>query len=70
MKTQYENNTLTIILEGKIDSFNAPDVKNEIDRLLEQYAADMFILDCDKLEYTSSAGLRMSLIKAFPLLCL
>ena len=61
MKTQYENNTLTIFLAGKIDSLNAPDVETEINQLREKFTAETIILDCDKLDFTSSAGLRVIL---------
>ena len=51
---------LTVVLEGRLDTVSAPDfdavVKNEI---LGVYT---FILDLKKLQYTSSAGLRVILI--------
>ncbi len=61
MKTQYENNTLTIFLAGKIDSLNAPNVENEITQIRQNHPADTIILDCGDLEYTTSAGLRVIL---------
>ncbi len=61
LKTQFENNTLTIFLEGKIDSLSAPVLEEEINQVRRDYPAETIILDCDKLEYTTSAGLRVIL---------
>ena len=51
---------LTVMLEGRLDTVSAPDldavVKNEL------LGVDTFILDLKKLQYTSSAGLRIILI--------
>jgi anti-sigma B factor antagonist len=51
---------MTIMLEGRLDTASAPDldavVKNEL------LGVDTFILDLKKLQYTSSAGLRVILI--------
>ena len=51
---------LTVALEGRLDTVSAPDldavVKNELS------GVDTFILDLKKLQYTSSAGLRVILI--------
>lgn len=51
---------LTVVLEGRLDTVSAPDldavVKNEL------LGVDTFILDLKKLQYTSSAGLRVILI--------
>ena len=61
LKSQFENNALTIFLEGKIDSLSAPGLEEEINQLHRKYPAETIILDCDKLEYTTSAGLRVIL---------
>lgn len=51
---------LTVMIEGRLDTVSAPDldavVKNEL------LGVDTFILDLKKLQYTSSAGLRVILI--------
>ena len=51
---------MTVMLEGRLDTVSAPDldavVKNEL------LGVDTFILDLKKLQYTSSAGLRVILI--------
>ena len=61
LKTKFENDTLTIFLEGKIDSLSAPVLEEEINQVRRNCPADTLILDCDKLEYTTSAGLRVIL---------
>ena len=61
LKSQFENNALTIFLEGKIDSICAPELEEEINQLRRKYPSETIILDCDKLEYTTSAGLRVIL---------
>ncbi|MBR1664424.1 MAG: anti-sigma factor antagonist [Ruminococcus sp.] len=66
MKTTNENNTLTIFLEGRIDSNNAAQTENEIMSALDSAKAENVIVDTKDLEYISSAGLRtlMKLRKA------
>ena len=61
LQSNFENNVLTISFEGKIDSLTAPKVEEELDAILAKYPAEEIILDCDKLEYTTSAGLRVIL---------
>lgn len=55
-----QGNELQVALEGRLDTVSAPDldavVKNEL------VGVDTFILDLEKLQYTSSAGLRVILI--------
>ena len=59
MKTTLENNKLTIYLEGRIDSNNAPAVEQEMMSAVRNASGANVVLDADKLEYISSAGLRM-----------
>ena len=51
---------MTVMLEGRLDTVSAPDldavVRNEL------LGVDTFILDLKKLQYTSSAGLRVILV--------
>ena len=61
MQSKFENNVLTIMLEGKIDSLNAPKVEEEIDAILAKDPVEAIVLDCENLEYTTSAGLRVIL---------
>lgn len=55
-----QGNELQVALEGRLDTVSAPEldavVKNEL------LGVDTFILDLKKLQYTSSAGLRVILI--------
>ena len=56
---------ITLMLEGRLDMATAPQLEAEINAVLE--GAEMMILDFEKLEYLSSAGLRvlLSTHKAF-----
>ena len=57
---------LTITLDGRIDSNNAPACEQEIMKALEENPGLPVTVDCDNLTYISSAGLRalMKLKKA------
>ena len=55
------NETVTIPLAGKIDSNNAAKVEAEIRTELEGKNPKKLILDAEKLDYISSAGLRVIL---------
>lgn len=50
---------LTVALEGRLDTVTAPELEKELKSEME--AADALILDFGKLEYISSAGLRVLL---------
>ncbi len=52
---------LTICLTGRIDSVNAASVEKEIDEILSSHPSTRLTLDCEGLEYISSAGLRIIL---------
>ena len=58
MNTSWDNEKLTIELEGRIDSGNAAAVESEISDALKDHTASAVILDAEDLEYISSAGLR------------
>ena len=53
------NGTLTVALDGRLDTTTAP----EVEKFLGEKCADAaaLILDCEKLVYISSAGLRVLL---------
>lgn len=55
-----ENNDLVMYFEGRLDTAAAPEVEKDIAPLKESSGHDI-ILDCTKLEYISSAGLRIFL---------
>ena len=57
-KTQNGTN-LVIALEGRLDTMTAPELEEELKNSLE--GADSLTLDFSKLEYISSAGLRVLL---------
>ncbi len=57
-KTQ-NGTELTIALEGRLDTMTSPDLEAELSRVLE--GADSLIFDFAKLDYISSAGLRVLL---------
>ena len=52
-------NIATIALEGRLDTTTAPDLEKEIKAVIE--SADALTLDFSKLDYISSAGLRVLL---------
>jgi anti-sigma B factor antagonist len=53
------NGTLTVALDGRLDTTTAP----ELEKFLGENCADTtaLVLDCEKLAYISSAGLRVLL---------
>ena len=57
-KTQAGKN-LTIALEGRLDTMTAPELEAELNTSLPE--AETLTLDFSKLEYISSAGLRVLL---------
>ena len=62
MKSKFEENNLVIFLEGRITSDNSEDFKNEIEKIINEKKYDgKIIFDASKLEYISSAGLRVLL---------
>lgn len=59
MKTKLDNNTLTLYLEGRIDSSNASMIEDEIMIAVKEAEGSSVIIDAEKLAYISSAGLRV-----------
>ena len=51
--------TLEIALEGRLDTMTAPELEAELNSSLK--SADSLVLDFSKLNYISSAGLRVLL---------
>jgi anti-sigma B factor antagonist len=62
MKTtlKEENNELVMYFDGRLDTAASPTVEKEIQPLLESDNKNI-VLDCTKLEYISSSGLRLFL---------
>ena len=54
-----EGSTLTLALEGRLDTTTAPELEQVIRAELDK--ADALVLDFGKLDYISSAGLRVLL---------
>lgn len=61
MKSELNNGTLTIWLDGRIDSHRAPTVEIEINNIVKKTDFDHLVLDAEDMEYISSAGLRIIL---------
>lgn len=59
MKTAFNNNILTVYLEGRIDISNAADTEKELFAELDTHPDCTPVLDAAKLEFISSAGLRI-----------
>ena len=59
MRTYVENGTLTMMPEGRIDSTNAAEFEGEIAEALAVNQGLTLVVDAEKLEYISSAGLRV-----------
>ena len=59
IEKKLEDKCLTVVLDGRLDTTTAPDFDAELKNALE--GADSLVLDCEKLEYISSAGLRVLL---------
>ena len=55
----FDNDALLIALEGRLDTTTAPQLEGELREALD--GADRLELDLEKLEYISSAGLRVLL---------
>jgi anti-sigma B factor antagonist len=62
MKTtiQEENNNQVVYFEGRLDTSSASQVQIDVQPLVDNIKSDI-ILNCDKLEYISSSGLRIFL---------
>ena len=54
-----ENGKVLFALEGRLDTVTSPELEGELKEALE--GADSLTLDFEKLEYISSAGLRVLL---------
>lgn len=59
MNSKLENGTLTLYLEGELNSYNSEDVEREIEKLVNENKFKSLVLDFEKLSYISSAGLRI-----------
>ena len=62
MELKFKNDgILTIYLQANLDSTNAQETGQEIDKIISENRFEKLVLDCQYLEYISSAGLRIVL---------
>ena len=59
ISSKQEGTMLEIALQGRLDTMTAPELEAELNKSLKN--ADSLVLDFGKLEYISSAGLRVLL---------
>lgn len=59
IEKQGEGDQLTLVLEGKLDTITAPRLEEEVKAL--PTTVKKLVLDFDRLDYVSSAGLRVIL---------
>ena len=57
------NDVTVLDIEGKLDALTSPDAQSQITRLVEE-GATKILVNFDKLDYVSSAGLRVLLATA------
>lgn len=60
-ESREDNARLIISLSGTIDSSNASRIEGEIERIRGNHPCSSIELDCEQLQYASSAGLRVIL---------
>ncbi len=51
--TTKQGGKLTLFIEGRIDSANAPEIEGKMRGILEEHPSEHIIIDCEKLEYTT-----------------
>lgn len=61
MKSLVTDQILTIYLEGRIDSTTSSDTEKEIFKICDSNEFEQLVFDVDKVQYFSSAGLRVLL---------
>ena len=59
IEKKLNGSSLEVAVEGRLDTMTAPDLEAELGKYLPQ--AEALVLDFSKLEYISSAGLRVLL---------
>lgn len=60
LEVKIEGNTVTGILEGRLDTAAAAQFSRDMEPLMDNADKDI-VLDCNKLEFISSSGLRLFL---------
>lgn len=61
MQSKLEGKTLTIFLEGELNSYSSDAMGAEMNQIINKNKFDKLVLDVEKLRYISSAGLRVIL---------
>lgn len=61
MKADYSGNKLTIYLLGRVDTGNVNEFEKDVRQTIDRYHPEALVLDAEKLEFISSAGLRVIL---------
>lgn len=61
LEIKNENNVWTGVLSGRLDTVAAAQFGEDMKPLIE-HAGEQIVLDCERLEYISSTGLRLFLI--------
>ena len=68
IRSEIDRGILTVYPEGRIDSTNSAQFENEMENASSCFTGEIFVIDAEKLEYISSAGLRvlLKIRKKFP----
>lgn len=59
MKHTLEDKTLTLYIEGELNSFNSEDIEQEIEDIVSKNDFNAIRVDMAQVTYISSAGLRI-----------
>lgn len=57
VKLQLNGNTLTALIEGDIDHHNAKEIRESIDRKIEEESPSLLELDFSKVQFMDSSGI-------------
>lgn len=58
IQIQEDKKSVVMFLEGSLDSITAPEAEKELFPLMEENNFEKITLDCSKLNYMASSGLR------------
>lgn len=58
IRIQEDKKSVVIFLEGSLDSITAPEVEKEYFPMMQENEFEKITLDCSKLTYMASSGLR------------
>ena len=59
MRYNVEQETLTIYLEGELNTFTSEQVEKDVEQIMSENTFNKVILDLEHLRYISSTGLRI-----------